>query len=354
MDTETAWNVRRVVLSVLFLLVVALPLYPELYGLDEVTPFTQLVAFRPQLLVLVALMGVAMLLRWNWRIAAVLVILLALTGGVLTAPRQLSDPKPPPPGTRELTIMVANVLGGGADAGAVAKLIREKRPDMVSLPEAQVDVRKDIEAHLQGVSYYGYTQQANAAVESATSVLVSTSLGNVKFDAERLDNSKVSSEQPSSTKPGAAEPGAQTSGPMQQTSTQFGHVIVTGGNLGELRLIAYHGYPPLPSAVTTWKQDLEVVKGWCAQDRPTIVAGDFNATPDHADFRSAMGARCKSVGPSVGSGLEGTWPSDRPAVFRTQIDHVVVTDGIHLGKFKTYPLDGSDHRAALATIAVPK
>lgn len=112
MDTAGAWQVRRVVLSVLFLLVVALPLYPELYGLDEVTPFTQLVAFRPQVLVLVLLVGLGMLLRWNWRIAAVLTILLAVTGGVLTAPRYLSDPQPPPPGTRELTIMVANVLGG--------------------------------------------------------------------------------------------------------------------------------------------------------------------------------------------------------------------------------------------------
>ncbi len=223
-----------------------------------------------------------------------------MTGGVLTAPRDLSDPKPPPAGTRELTIMVANVLGGGADAGEVAKLIREKRPDLVSLPEAQADVRKDIEAHLQGVSYNGYTQQANTAVESATSVLVSTSLGKVKFDAERLDNSRVSAEQPGTTKPGAGEPGAPTSGPLEQTTTRFGHIIVTGGNLGKLRLIAYHGYPPLPSAVTTWKQDLEVVKGWCAQDQPTIVAGDFNATTDHADFRSALGSNCRSVAPRSG------------------------------------------------------
>ncbi|WP_344216805.1 endonuclease/exonuclease/phosphatase family protein [Kribbella sancticallisti] len=349
-----AWNVRRVVLSVLFLLIVALPLYPELYGLDEVTPFTQLVAFRPQLLVLAGVLGVVMLLRWNWRIAACLVILLALTGGALTVPRDLSDPEPPPAGTRELTVLVANVIGGGADAGEVAKLIRETRPDLVSLPEAQVDVRQDIQAHLQGVSYYGYTQQANAAVESATSVLVSATLGNVKFDAEKLDTGKVSSEQPGTAKPGAGEPGAETIGPVQQTTTQFGHIVVTGGNLGKLRLIAYHGYPPLPSAVTTWKQDLLVLKDWCAGDEPTIVAGDFNATTDHADFRSALGSHCKSVAPSVGAGLQGTWPADRPAVFRTQIDHVVVTEKIHPGKFRTYEIEGSDHRAVLATVAVPK
>lgn len=354
MDTDAAWNVRRVVLSVLFLLVVALPLYPELYGLDEVTPFTQLVSFRPQLLVLVLILGLAMLLRWNWRIAAGLVILLALTGGVLMAPRDMSDPDPPPAGSRVLTVMVANVLGGGADAGEVAKLIHIHKPDLVSLPEAQVDVRQEIEAHLHGMSYYGYTQQANAAVESATSVLVSAGLGNVQFDSEKLDTGKVSSQQPGTPKPGAGDPGAETIGPVQQTTTQFGHIIVTGGNLGKLRLIAYHGYPPLPSAVTTWKQDLQVVKGWCSSGSQTVLAGDFNATTDHADFRGALGRHCKSVAPSSGAGLQGTWPADRPALFRTQIDHVVVSAGLVAGKFTTYDVEGTDHRAVVATVAVPK
>ena len=70
MDNERAWLVRRVVPSVLFLLIVAVPLYPELFGLDEVTPFAQLVAFRPQGLILVLLLGLVMLVRRGWRIAA--------------------------------------------------------------------------------------------------------------------------------------------------------------------------------------------------------------------------------------------------------------------------------------------
>ncbi|TWD74939.1 endonuclease/exonuclease/phosphatase (EEP) superfamily protein YafD [Kribbella amoyensis] len=351
MDDATAWRVRRVVLSVLFLLVVAVPLYPELFGLDEVTPFPQLVAFRPQGLVVVLVVALVMLLREGWRIAAGLVLLLAVTGAGLTAPRALSDPEPPPAGTRELTVMVANVLGGGAEPGEVAKLIRDRRPDVVSLPEAQVDVRQQIEAELRGLGYNGYTQQANTAVESATSVLVSSTLGGVRFDSEKLDPSRLS--QPS-TKPGAGEPGAETIGPVQQTTTRFGHVIITGGSLGKLRLIAYHGYPPLPDAVPSWKQDLHVLRKWCAEDRPTIVAGDFNATTDHADFRDALGSRCRSVAPAVGAGLRGTWPSSRPAVLRTQIDHVVVSDGVAPGKFRTYEIGGTDHLAVVATVVVPK
>jgi endonuclease/exonuclease/phosphatase (EEP) superfamily protein YafD len=351
METESAWKVRRVALSVLFLLVVALPLYPELYGLDEVTPFTQLVAFRPQALVVVLVAALLMLLRRGWRIAAGLAALLALTGMALTAPRVLSDPQPPPPGTRELTIMVANVLGGGADAASLARVIRERRPDLVSLPEARVNVRQQLEAQLKGLGYRGYTQQANEAVQSATSVLVASSLGQVRFDSEKLDPSKVNAGQPA-LKPG--DPGAETIGPLAQTTTQFGHVIVTGGTLGKLRLIVYHGYPPLPSEVITWKRDLQVLKAWCAEDRPTIVAGDFNATSDHADFRDALGSNCRSVAPAVGAGLQGTWPSDRPGLARAQLDQVVVSKGILPSKFKAYKIEGTDHLAVVAAVAVPK
>ncbi|NIK57449.1 endonuclease/exonuclease/phosphatase family protein [Kribbella shirazensis] len=320
MDNEKAWFVRRVVLSVLFLLIVAVPLYPELFGLDELTPLTQLAAFRPQILVVVLALALLMLVRRGWRIAAALIGVLGLIGVALTVPRELSAARPAPDGARELTIMVANVLGGGARAADVAEVIRERKPDLVSLPEAQVDVREEIRAQLQDQQYKGFTTQPSRAVPSATSVLVSAALGDVAF---------------------ASEPG-----------TTFGTVVVTGGNLGPIRLIAYHGYPPLPDAVTTWKKDLQKVRQWCAQNPPMVVAGDFNATVDHADFRHALGGYCRSVGPAVGGGLQGTWPADQPAVLRTQIDHVVVSRQLQPRRFTTYPIRGTDHRAVVATVAV--
>ncbi|MFI5731700.1 endonuclease/exonuclease/phosphatase family protein [Kribbella sp. NPDC051587] len=322
MDNEKAWLVRRVVLSVLFVVIVAVPLYPELYGLDEVTPFAQLVAFRPQGLVLVFVVALLMLIRKGWRIAAGLVAALTLVGAGLTLPRVTSDPRTPAADTRVLTIMVANVLGGGANAGAVAALIRERKPDLVSLPEAQVDVREEIRAQLEDLKYVGYTEQPTKAVESATSALVAPTLGAVQV--------------------------------KQDLPTSFGNLMITGGNLGELRLVAYHGYPPLPDDVPPWKHDLTQLRRWCAQDPPTIVAGDFNATLDHSDFRWALASNCHSVGPSVGGGLKGTWPSDQPAIARTQIDHVLATRTIEPLRFATYEIEGTDHLAVVATVAVPK
>ena len=140
MDNEKAWFVRRVVLSVLFVVVVAVPLYPELFGLDELTPFAQLVAFRPQGLAVALLLALLMLLRRGWRIAAALVGVLALTGGALTAPRKFSDARPAPAGSRVLTIMVANVLGGGADAGDVwTAYVEAKRDADIALRDSDLD-----------------------------------------------------------------------------------------------------------------------------------------------------------------------------------------------------------------------
>ncbi|NOL43505.1 endonuclease/exonuclease/phosphatase family protein [Kribbella sandramycini] len=310
------------VLSVLFLVLVAVPLYPELFGLDELPPFTQLVAFRPQGLVLVFALALLMLIRKGWRIAAGLVVLLVLTGAGLTLPRLTNDPQPPLSDTRELTIMVANVLGGGANAGAVAELIRQRKPDLVSLPEAQVDVREEIRAQLQGLQYAGYTDQPTSAVESATSVLVSSTLGAVQV--------------------------------KRDLPTEFGHLLVTGGSLGEVRLIAYHGFPPLPDAVPAWKHDLQQLRRWCAADPPTVIAGDFNATLDHSDFRWAMASNCQSVAPEVGRGFVGTWPTDQPPLLRTQIDHVLATRPIVPGSFAAYEVEGTDHLAVVVRIAVPK
>ena len=325
--TKSDVRPRRVILSMLVSLVVAVALFPELFTLAGVTPFTQLSAFRPQGSALLLILGLLMAIRPAWRIAGALIIALALVGVGLTVPRVVSSAEAVPSGTTELTVMAANVLGGGADATAVAELIRQRRPALVSLPEAQADVRQRIESHLQDLGYRGFTLQANAAVESATSVLVSAQLDDVRFDAEKV-------------------------GAGDQTTTRFGHVIVTGGTLGKLRLIAYHGFPPLPSEVGSWRHDLQVLKGWCSTQGPTIVAGDFNATTDHAGFREALGSSCRSVAPSVGEGLQGTWPSGRPAVLRAQIDHVVVSDGVTPVSFTSYAIAGSDHRAAIAVVAV--
>lgn len=296
-------------------LLVAVPLFPELFWLDGQTPFTQLVAFRPQGTAVIGLIGVLALLRRSLRPAGAVLLALATVAALLTAPRVLSDPERAPTGTTELTIMAANVLGGGARAASVAEVIQSRRPVFVALPEAQEDVRRMIEAELDG--YRGYTVQSTRAPVSAMSVLVSTELGDVTFGSD-------------------------------EGATSFGNVIVTAERV---RLVAYHSRPPLLGDTGTWQRDQSALKRWCSEGGPTIVAGDFNASLDHAALRDAI-SNCRSAAAEVGKGLAGTWPAHRPAVLRTQIDHVVATEDLTVTGFSTYHIEGTDHRAVVATLAV--
>jgi endonuclease/exonuclease/phosphatase (EEP) superfamily protein YafD len=315
----------RLIGAALVLLIVTALLFPELFRLSGVSPFTQLVAFRPQGLVLVALGGALIAVRRPGRVLGALVLALAALAAALTAPRVFSEAAATPPEQRERTVLAANLLGGGADLGQVAALIREHRPVFVSLPEATEEVRRELEAELAGAGYRGYTHQPRGYPVSATSVLVAESLGEVRF------------------RPGGSAGG----GP----ETEFGNVTVTGGALGESRLVAYHPHPPVPSGVGTWRRDLEALNAWCGTGR-VIVAGDFNATLDHTALRDSLGS-CRSVAGAVGKGLEGTWPAGRPAVLRTPIDHVVVSADLTPRSFSTHHLDGTDHRAVLAAVATP-
>lgn len=301
----------RVVTAVLTAIVVAVPLFPEWFGLGSVTPFVQLVAFRPQGIVVLAVLGALVTIRK--RVPGIVILALALTAAVLTAPRVLSRPDS---AQKTITVMASNVLGGGADPDSVARIIRERRPAFVSLPEARTDVRDAILQRVSDLGYRGYTEQPESSPVGATSVLVAPELGDVTVQRHQPD-------------------------------TRFGTVIVKAG---DLTLVGYHSYPPLPGRTGTWRHDLEALRTWC--EGRTIVAGDFNATPDHVALRNAIEG-CTDVGPATGNGLDGTWPAHRPGVLRAQIDHVVVTEDLAAVGFSTYDIEGSDHRAVVATVGLP-
>lgn len=309
---------RRLVLCALTGLATVVVLFPGWLGLASITPFVQVAAFHPQVVAAVLVIALLAPVRKPLRPAAATVLVIALLAAGLIVPRTISRENTRP--GRPLTIMAANVLGGGASPDRVVQLIRAHQPVLVSLPEARTDVRDAILAGLDG--YRGYTDQPTAAPESATSVLVSDRLGAVEVRTGGED-------------------------------TRLGTVTVTGGRLGSLRFVAYHGYPPLVRTAGRWRDDLEAVARWCADDRPTIVAGDFNAAPDHSAFRAATKG-CRNSSAYVGKGLQGTWPSDRPGWLRTQIDHVVVSDELVPRRFDSYAVAGSDHRAVVATVDVPE
>jgi endonuclease/exonuclease/phosphatase family metal-dependent hydrolase len=85
-----------------------------------------------------------------------------------------------------------------------------------------------------------------------------------------------------------------------------------------------------------------------------VLAGDFNATLDHSPLRGLLGRGYDDAAEITGDGLRPTWPAAdawRPPV---TIDHVLVSGGIGVQRYETFTVSGSDHRALLAHVVVPR
>ena len=91
---------------------------------------------------------------------------------------------------------------------------------------------------------------------------------------------------------------------------------------------------------------------------PTVVAGDLNATMDHAPMRELVGRGFRDAATEARSRWQPTWPS-AGMVSRfgvtvpplLAIDHVLVDEGLRAVATRSYPVPGTDHRALVATLS---
>lgn len=83
-----------------------------------------------------------------------------------------------------------------------------------------------------------------------------------------------------------------------------------------------------------------------------IIAGDFNATPDMRQFRDLLDVGYRDAVNQTGAGFSPTY-SPHPAIPPLiTIDHVLTRNSA-AQSIHTVDIPGSDHRALLATVAVP-
>ncbi|WP_445185024.1 hypothetical protein ACTXG6_42835 [Pseudonocardia sp. Cha107L01] len=182
-------------------------LAPELLGQGSVSPFAQLVAFRPvgaagQLL-LAALAG---LFRRRYWPAALAVGGVAAVGTVL--PRTVTGPTPPP--GRELSVLSFNLLHGRADVAALAE-----RPDVVVMPEAGEGFRSRLDPLLDGLGYRSWATTGPGERDG---------MGIVMLAGARL--------------------GAVTTTPLD-VGGRFRWMRLSGGVLGEVGVVAVHTATPV-------------------------------------------------------------------------------------------------------------
>jgi endonuclease/exonuclease/phosphatase (EEP) superfamily protein YafD len=83
-----------------------------------------------------------------------------------------------------------------------------------------------------------------------------------------------------------------------------------------------------------------------------IVAGDFNSTPDMRQFRNLTTNDYRDAAEQSGAGFAPTFPSRSWHPPLLTIDHIL-TRNAAASVVRTVFIEGSDHRALLATIRVP-
>jgi hypothetical protein len=121
--------------------------------------------------------------------------------------------------------------------------------------------------------------------------------------------------------------------------------------IGEVEVTAVHAKAPLwwPSGVRAWASDLAALPD-PDPAVPRVLAGDFNATPDHAAFRAVLARGYLDAAAVCSRGRTWTWAPLTGGHPRLTLDHVLVDPRIAVARVQIVPVRGSDHRSVVADL----
>jgi endonuclease/exonuclease/phosphatase family metal-dependent hydrolase len=120
----------------------------------------------------------------------------------------------------------------------------------------------------------------------------------------------------------------------------------------EVELICVHPRAPAleRGGSVQWRSELGLIPA--PGKLPRVVAGDFNATPDHGAFRDILRRGYVDSAIQTGNALTRTWgrPGKEPWL---TLDHVLASRGCAVLDCTVTAIPGSDHRAVYAEIRLP-
>jgi endonuclease/exonuclease/phosphatase (EEP) superfamily protein YafD len=285
-------------------------------------PLVPLVAFTPYVLAWTVLpVALAVALR-RWRPAAVAA--LALAGlAVAVLPRAIPDGTPVPDGPA-LRVLTANALFGRADPAALVREVRELRVDVLAMQEFSPALRDGLEAAsiAQVLPYHELHPELGAA-------------GSGIYSRFPLRDGGVR-RQPESTF-------------LQASAT----IEVPGA--APLAVESVHPCPPSEwQTLDAWWHEVGGQHPATPDGPLRVLAGDFNATLDHAPLRRLLNTGYRDAAAVAGAGLTGSWgPYDGDRIPPVTIDHVLADRRIGVRSVAVHRTPGSDHRAVLAELILP-
>jgi endonuclease/exonuclease/phosphatase (EEP) superfamily protein YafD len=263
--------------------------------------------------------GIAVALR-NWAAAAVAVVATAYFATAVL-PRAIGNEITSAAERDTLTVLSANVYLGKADPDALIEMVDRLDPDILSVQELTPSFAEKL-------------RQAGIERRLPHSVLMAQPKGRGGGLYARFPLTPL----------------------PRQTHFLFrmprARIDLPDGR--RLRLIAVHPQPPSMS-FDGWREGLESMPA-PGRGSPWILAGDFNATFDQAEFRDIVDSGYRDAGDTTGNGLEPTWPDPDESIYPwglITIDHVLADNRLGVAEYGVEDLPGSDHRAVHAQLMLP-
>jgi endonuclease/exonuclease/phosphatase (EEP) superfamily protein YafD len=124
-------------------------------------------------------------------------------------------------------------------------------------------------------------------------------------------------------------------------------------------VVVVHMPGPWPWPIDDWRRDLrrlphtllEVAE--VAGSGAVVVAGDLNSTMDMRPFRALLRNGYRDAAEQSGAGILPTFPADWRLPAFLALDHIL-TRSCTAMSLRTIMLPGSDHRALVATVKIPR
>lgn len=290
-------------------------------GVETGYPLVPLVAYTPVVAVAALVLATVLGAMRRW-IAAVLVAAAAvvLVANVLprAIPGQDSEAQGP-----SLRVMTANIKFGEADARELARLVRRKGVELLSVQELT----------------------PNAVGRLRRAGLMRSLPHHALDPAPKSSGGGLLSAMPLRRVQGGASTRGRISLPRARLEVPEAIPV-------EVSVV--HPPPPISSGdVDRWEGDLEALPGASLRGPARMLLGDFNATLDHARLRELIASGYVDAADAKGGGLAPTWPVGRLLPPPVTIDHVLVDQRIQVAEVSIHDLEGTDHRAVMADVVLP-
>jgi endonuclease/exonuclease/phosphatase (EEP) superfamily protein YafD len=295
----------------------------RLLGLERGYPLVPLMAFAPYAVV-AGLLAAAVAAGLRRPVAAIagLVAALVLALGVVPRVRADSAPDDGAAAGPRLRVLTANAHLGETPADGLVALVRSQRADVLAVEELTPELDRAL---------------ARAGL------------------AELMPH-RVSMPRPRGRGVGlfSRRPLARLAGPSGlHNPVPAGILSLPGAPPAEV--YAVHTMAPFSSAgVAGGRRDMRRLPPANSPGALRILAGDFNATLDHAELRRLLDTGYEDAAEEAGAGLHGTWPFGARRLPPVALDHVLADVRCGTGRVRTFPLARSDHRAVLAELVLPR